>query len=76
MGGEKDRDLVDRQHTLISNLINRQSECDFPQGSMRNELIDGTKCQSSKQKGNFYLTIVYCTYNKWKSCYEEIITIL
>jgi hypothetical protein len=30
MGGEKDRDLIDRQHTLISNLIKRQSECDFP----------------------------------------------
>ncbi len=42
MGGGKDRDLIDRQHILISNLIKRQSECDFPQGSMRNGLIDGT----------------------------------
>jgi hypothetical protein len=46
MGGGKDRDLIDRQHILISNLIKRQSECDFPQGSLRNGLIDGTKCQS------------------------------
>jgi hypothetical protein len=30
MGGGKDRDLIDRQHILISNLIKRQSECDFP----------------------------------------------
>jgi hypothetical protein len=32
MGGEKNRDLIDRdrQHILISNLIKRQSECDFP----------------------------------------------
>ncbi len=30
MGGGKDRDLIDRQHILISNLIKRQSERDFP----------------------------------------------
>jgi hypothetical protein len=30
MGDGKDRDLIDRQHILISNLIKRQSECDFP----------------------------------------------
>ncbi len=30
MGGRKDRDLIDRQHVLISNLIKRQSERNFP----------------------------------------------
>jgi hypothetical protein len=30
MGGGKDRVLIDRQHILISNLIQRQSERDFP----------------------------------------------
>ncbi len=54
MGGGKDRDLINRQHILISNLIKRQNERDFPRGSMRNGLIDGTKCQSSKQKGNLF----------------------
>jgi hypothetical protein len=39
---------------MISNLIKRQSERDFLQGSMRNELIDGTKYQSSEQKGNLF----------------------
>ncbi len=48
MGDEKDRDLIDKQHIQISSLIKRQSECDFPRGSMRNGLIDGTKCQSSE----------------------------
>ncbi len=48
MGGGKDRNLIDRQHILISNLIKRQSERDFPRGSMRNGLIDGTECQSSE----------------------------
>jgi hypothetical protein len=54
MGGGKDRDLIDQQHILISNLIKRQSECDFPRVSMRNGLIDGTKCQSSERKGNLF----------------------
>jgi hypothetical protein len=54
MGGEKDRDLIDKQHVQISNLMKRQSENDFPRGSMRNGLIDGTKCQSSERKGNLF----------------------
>ncbi len=52
MEGGKDRDLIDRQHVLISNLIKRQSEQDFPQGSMRNGIILGIKCQSSERKGH------------------------
>jgi hypothetical protein len=54
VGGGKDRDLIDRQHILISNWLKRQSERDFPQGSMRNGLINGTKCQSSEQKENLF----------------------
>ena len=54
MGGRKDRDLIYRQHILIINLIKGQSERDFPRGSMRNGLIDGTKCQSSERKGNLF----------------------
>jgi hypothetical protein len=50
MGGGKDRDLIDKQHVLISNLIKKQSERDFPRGSMTYALIDGTKCQSSEQE--------------------------
>jgi hypothetical protein len=46
MGGRKDRVLSDKQHIKVSSLIKRQSERDFPRGSMRNGLIDGTKCQS------------------------------
>jgi hypothetical protein len=54
MGGGKDRDPIDRQHILISNLIKRQSERDFSRGSMRNSLIDGTKCQSPERKENLF----------------------
>ncbi len=76
MGGGKDRDLIDKQHILISNLITRQSVSDFPRGSMRNGLIDGKKCQVFRTKGKFVQTTVYCKYNKWKSCYEEVLKIL
>jgi hypothetical protein len=48
MADGKDRDLIDKQHIQISGLIKRQSERDFPRGSMRNGLIDGTKCQCSE----------------------------
>jgi hypothetical protein len=54
MRGGQDRDLIDKQHVLISNTIKRQSERDFPRGSVRNGLIDGTKCQSSEQKGKLF----------------------
>jgi hypothetical protein len=54
MGGGKDRNLIDKQHIHISSLIKRQSEPDFPRGSMRNGLIDRMKCQSSEQKGNLF----------------------
>ncbi len=54
MGHGKDRDLIDRQHILISNLIKRQSEHDFSQGSLRNGLIDGTECQSLERNGNLF----------------------
>ncbi len=54
MGGGKDRDRIDKEHIQISSLIKRQSERDFLRGSMRNGLIDGTKCQYSEQKGNLF----------------------
>ncbi len=46
--------MTDEQYILISNLIKRQSDHDFPRGSRRNGLFDGTKCQSSEQKGNLF----------------------
>jgi hypothetical protein len=54
LGGSIDQDYIDQKHIVVSNIIQRQSECDFPRGSMRNVLIDGTKIQSSKQKGNLF----------------------
>ncbi len=54
LGAGKDSENVDREHIDVSNIIKRQSERDFPRGSMRNRLIDRTKCQSSEQKGNLF----------------------
>ena len=60
LGGGMDRDIIDQLHIEISNFITRQSERDFPKGSMRNGLIDGTKCQSSGRKGNLFHLLCIC----------------
>jgi hypothetical protein len=52
--GGKDRDFMDQEHAIIFNIIKRQSEQDFPRGSMHNGLIDGTKCQPSERKGKLF----------------------
>ncbi len=65
LGAGKDRDQIDQEHIVVSNILKRQSECDFPQGSMRNGLIDRTKCQSSEQKGNLFQLL--CIAHKTKA---------
>ena len=37
--------------------IQRQSDRDFPHGSMRNGIIDDTKCQAEERKGNLFLLL-------------------
>jgi hypothetical protein len=66
LGGGIDQDCIDQEHTVVSNIIQRQSEHGFPRGSMRNGLIDGTKIQSSKRKGNLirFLCIAHRTNAK------------
>jgi hypothetical protein len=54
LGGGIDRDYIDQEHIVVSNNIQRQSERDFPRGSMHNGLIDGTKIQSFKRKGSLF----------------------
>jgi len=58
LGNGINRDVIDQQHITISNILKRQSERDFPRGSVRNGLIDGTKCQSSERKGNLFRLLV------------------
>jgi hypothetical protein len=54
LGGGIDQNYIDKEHIVVSNIIQRQSEHDFPRGSMHNGLIDGTKIQSSERKGNLF----------------------
>ncbi len=65
LGAGKDRDNIDWEHIVVSNIIKHQSERDFPRGSMRNGLIDGTKCQSSEQKGNFFRLLGIAHKTNW-----------
>ncbi len=43
LGVGNDYDYIDWEHVVLSNTIKRQSERDFPQESLRNGLIEGTK---------------------------------
>jgi hypothetical protein len=54
LGGGIDREYIDQEHVVVNNMIKRQSKHDFPRGSMRNQLIDGTKCHSSERKGKSF----------------------
>ncbi len=65
LGARKDHDNINREYIVVSNIIKCQSERDFSQGSMHNELIDRTKCQSSEQKGNLFWLL--CIAHKTKA---------
>ncbi len=67
LGGSIDQDYIDQEHIVVSNIIQRQSERDFPRGSMRNGLIDGTKIQSSKRKGNLFQVLCIAHRTKAKT---------
>jgi hypothetical protein len=54
LGGSIDQDYIDQEHIVVSNIIKKQSERDFPRGLMCNGNMDGTKIQSSKRKGNLF----------------------
>jgi hypothetical protein len=64
LGGGIDQDYIDQEHIVVSNIIQRQSERDFPHGSMRNGLVDGTKIQSSERKGNLFQFFVHSSQNQ------------
>lgn len=71
LGNGINREVIDQQHITISNLLKRQSERDFPRGSVRNGLIDGTKCQSSERKGNLFRLLVIAHRTKAKDVLQK-----
>ena len=54
---------LDSLHQQISTDILHQSDKNIPRGSVCNGILDGTKCQSSKQRGNLFclLCLSYTT---------------
>ena len=57
IGETKIRDEIDKMHVRMLLDVKRQSDRDFPRGSMRNGIIDDTKCQAKERKGNLFLLL-------------------
>ena len=55
--GGKFRSELDDAHIMMSYTIKGQSERDLPRGSIRNGIIDTTRCQSSERRGNLFLLV-------------------
>ncbi len=60
--GTSQRGRVCTMSRRMAEVMKRQSERDFPCGTTRNGLVDGTKCQAAERKGNlFYLLCIVQT---------------
>jgi len=57
IGATKLRDEIDKMHVRMLLGVKRQSDRDFPRDSMRNGIIDDTKCQAEERKGNLFLLL-------------------
>jgi hypothetical protein len=64
LGDGIDQDYIDQEHIVVSNIIQRQSERDFPRGLIRNGIINGTKIQLSERKGNLFHFFVHSSQNQ------------
>jgi hypothetical protein len=73
LGGGIDCDYIDQEHVVVNNTIKRQSERNFPRGSMRNGLIDGTKCQSSEHKGNLFRLLCIADQTKARLVLQTVL---
>jgi len=54
IGDTKLHDEIAKMHIWMLFDVRRQSDREFPRGSMRNGIIDDTKCQSEERKGNLF----------------------
>ena len=57
IGSGKDGDYIHKLHVQIYMIIKRQSERDFPHGSMQNGFVYGTECQAEERMGNLFLLL-------------------
>ena len=51
---DKDRSVIDDLHQEMHRDSQWQSKKDFPVGSTRNGIVDGTKCMSTERRGNLF----------------------
>jgi hypothetical protein len=63
IGETKLRDDIDKMHIRVLLDVKRQSDRDFPRGSMRNGIIDDTKCQLEERKGDLFLLLCIASTN-------------
>ena len=61
IGSTRLRDEIDKMHVRVTQDVKKQSERDLPRGSVRNGIIDDTKCQSEERQGNFFLLLCIAT---------------
>ena len=59
---------LDSLHQQISTDILHQSDKDIPRGSVRNGILDGTKCQSSERRGNLFRLLCLSYTNAGIEC--------
>ena len=45
---------LDTMHQQLSLSVQRQSERNFPRGSVRNGILDSIKCQFTERRGNLF----------------------
>ncbi len=73
IGDGRVRDDIDKLHVRVYTCIKRQSEHDFPQGSLRNGIIDSTKCQSKERKGNLFLLLCIANTNEGSRKLQDVL---
>ena len=63
----KFQNLLDKLYQRISRDATRQSKCNFLRESVRNGIIDGKTCQSTKQRGNIFCLLCITHTTAWKN---------
>ena len=71
-GGIDNMIELDELHQRILANIHHQSDKDFPRGSVRNGILDWTKCQSSDQRGNLFQLLCLSFTTAGKSCLSPV----
>ncbi len=66
------RTTLDKLHQQINADIAHSSDRDFPRGSVRNGIVDGTKCQSEERVGNLFRMLCMAHTKKGRDALKMI----